>query len=81
LDFSGRRFERTKGGVLMLPGNSGQFGEKNLSWANISNAALLSNRRPKGVFHLDEARCAVPESSGELSVLKEEAQRATEPSH
>ena len=81
LAFSSRKFERTIEGVPMLLAHRGHFVEQNLRRANISKEELLSNLRSQGVFHLDEVRAAVLEPSGKLSVLKEDAQRGTEPSH
>jgi uncharacterized membrane protein YcaP (DUF421 family) len=81
LAFSSRWFERTIEGVPVLLAHRGQLVEKNLRQANISKEELLSNLRAQGVFHLNEVRAAVLKPSGKLSVLKEEARRAPEPSH
>jgi uncharacterized membrane protein YcaP (DUF421 family) len=81
LAFGSRRFEHAIEGVPMLLAHRGHFIEQNLRRANISKEELLSDLRSQGVFHLDEVRAAVLEPSGKLSVLKDEAQRATEPSH
>lgn len=81
LAFTSRWFERAIEGVPILLAHRGQFVEQNLRRANISKEELLSNLRAQGVFHLDEVRAAVLEPSGKLSVLKEDARRAPEPSH
>lgn len=81
LAFTSRWFERTIEGVPMLLAHRGKFVEQNLRRANISKEELLSNLRAQGVFHLDEVRAAVLEPSGRLSVLKEDARHAPEPSH
>ena len=76
--FSNRWFERTVEGEPIILVHGGRFVEGNLRRANISREELMSNLRSQGVFAMDDVRAAILEPSGKLSVLKKDAEPATE---
>ncbi|HTR47615.1 MAG TPA: YetF domain-containing protein [Verrucomicrobiae bacterium] len=76
--FTNRWFERTVEGEPIVLVHGGRFVEGNLRRANISREELMSNLRSQGVFAMDDVRAAILEPSGKLSVLKKDAEPATE---
>jgi len=69
-----RWFERTVEGEPTLLIHDGRIIEPNLRKEHLSTADLMTTLRSQGVFKLAEVRVAVLETTGKLSVLRQETE-------
>jgi uncharacterized membrane protein YcaP (DUF421 family) len=74
-----RGFERAIEGVPTLLIHHGQVIEPNMRKENLSREDLLSNLRNQGIFDLSQVRACILETSGKLSVLREESHPESKP--
>jgi uncharacterized membrane protein YcaP (DUF421 family) len=77
--FLNRGFERAIEGVPTLLVHHGQVIEANMRKENLSREDLLSNLRSQGIFDLSQVRACVLETSGKLSVLRDESHPESKP--
>ncbi len=72
--FSSRWFERAVEGIPALLIHDGQIIEENLRKEHLTHADLMGTLRNQGIFKLAEVRVAVLETTGKLSVLRQETE-------
>jgi uncharacterized membrane protein YcaP (DUF421 family) len=72
--FSSRWFERAVEGVPTLLIHDGRIIEQNLRKEHLTHVDLMETLRSQGVFKLAEVRVALLETTGKLSVLRQETE-------
>jgi uncharacterized membrane protein YcaP (DUF421 family) len=77
--FSSRWFERAVEGVPTLLIHDGRIIEQNLRKEHLTHVDLMETLRSQGVFKLAEVRVALLETTGKLSVLRQETEPEPKP--